>query len=538
MNSQEWHARLRQGQQLQQQGDHAGAEAVFRDLAGQPDNSPGQSVLALDLLARCLHDRHEDAEAVRLLEGAVTLARTALCWQDPLKAGVMQNLARLHLLGGRREASVALGTEVLEGMEKALGSGHVETARAMQNLAAAHYELKHWDRAEYLLLRAKSVWEAQAAPLPELAVCYNNLGRINEERGQYARGIAWHRQAVALRRRLLGEHPDTAFSLGNLGVALASAGEWEEAARTLEECLACYARCGQTGGSAVEGYRRNLEVCRQAMAAGGRAAGRTSLITGSLNDSNVIDLDALRALSGLLPYADDEETSVVAAPAAAAGVPTPSTPAAPAPETASAMPAAETVAVLPTPAAFAPVAAAPEVPAPAGEAERQSLLRDIVEQEWRMFQATPNEGDPAVCQKNPHAFRLMRHMSHIVHDVPFLRSYAEDLRAGERNGRNFMIEKYARMADKLPPLQTSPLLDEITEQESLFLREAAWKHPRIFRAAQGQEFCTYLRCELESLSLRSLELYAAEIRQARQQGINFAQVRYEFLKQHLGGERA
>ena len=55
MNSQEWHARLRQGQQLQQQGDHAGAEAVFRDLAGQPDNSPGQSVLALDLLARCLH---------------------------------------------------------------------------------------------------------------------------------------------------------------------------------------------------------------------------------------------------------------------------------------------------------------------------------------------------------------------------------------------------------------------------------------------------------------------------------------------------
>lgn len=502
MNSQEWHARLRQGQQLQQQGDHTGAGQVFGDLAAREDNSPGQTVLALDMLARCLHEQHHDQEAVQLLERAAILARAELRWQDPLKAGVLQNLARLHLLAGHRETSVALGTEVLEGLEQALGAGHVEVARAMQGLAAAHYELKHWDRAEALLLRAKGIWEAQATPAPELAVCYNNLGRLNEERGQYERGIAWHRQAVALRRELLGEHPDTAFSLGNLGVALASAGQWEEAVRVLEECLACYAHCGRTGGYEVEGYRRNLEVCRQALAAGGRAAGRTSLIAGSMNDSNVIDLEALRALSGLLPYADDEEE--VSAPASLAPASVPA----------------------------APAAAMPQVQD--AEEERQALLRDIVEREWRMFQSTPSEGGPAVCQKNPQAFRLMRRMSHIVHDLPFLRSYADDLRAGEQAGRNFMIEKYARMGNKLPPLQENPHLDEITEQESLFLREAAREHPRIFRAAQGQEFCIYLRCELESLSPRSLELYAAEIRQARQQGINFAQIRYEFLKKHLG----
>lgn len=511
MNSQEWHARLRQGQQMQQQGDHAGAEQVFRELAGQEDNSPGQSVLALDMLARCLHERHHDQEAMRLLERAAILARAELRWQDPLKAGVMQNLARLHLLAGHRETSVALGTEVLEGLEQALGAGHVEVARAMQGLAAAHYELKHWDRAEALLLRAKGIWEAQAAPVPELAVCYNNLGRLNEERGQYERGIAWHRQAVALRRKLRGQHPDTAFSLGNLGVALASAGQWEEAVRILEECLACYAHCGRTGGYEVEGYRRNLEVCRQALAAGGRAAGRTSLVAGSMNDSNVIDLEALRALSGLLSYADDEEGAAVPVPSAPASIPA-------------------------APAAVVAVSAAtmPQAPVRDAEAERQALLRDIVEREWRMFQSTPSEGGPAVCQKNPQAFRLMRRMSHIVHDLPFLRSYADDLRAGEQAGRNFMIEKYARMGNKLPPLQDDPHLDEITEQESLFLREAAREHPRIFRAAQGQEFCTYLRCELESLSPRSLGLYAAEIRQARQQGINFARIRYEFLKKHLG----
>ena len=60
----------------------------------------------------------------------------------------------------------------------------------------------------------------------------------------FAEGIALHRQAVALRTRLLGDHEDTAFSLGNLGVALASGGEWQEAAATLEQAVAMYEKLG------------------------------------------------------------------------------------------------------------------------------------------------------------------------------------------------------------------------------------------------------------------------------------------------------
>ena len=54
--------------------------------------------------------------------------------------------------------------------------------------------------------------------------------------------------------------------MGNLGTALASAGRWREAADMLEQAIACYARCGHTGGNDIEGYRRNLEVCRSALA--------------------------------------------------------------------------------------------------------------------------------------------------------------------------------------------------------------------------------------------------------------------------------
>ena len=67
------------------------------------------------------------------------------------------------------------------------------------------------------------------------------------------------------RKELLGDHTETAFSLGNLGVALATAGQWQEAVDTLQEALDCYARAGHTTGPDIEGYRKNLEICRHAL---------------------------------------------------------------------------------------------------------------------------------------------------------------------------------------------------------------------------------------------------------------------------------
>ena len=98
-----------------------------------------------------------------------------------------------------------------------------------------------------------------------VSTCLNNLGRIYEERGLLEEGIGFHRRSLTIRRETLGEHPETAFSLGNLGTALASAGQWAEAAEVLEECVACYSRQG-IDTPQVDGYRRNLEICRMALA--------------------------------------------------------------------------------------------------------------------------------------------------------------------------------------------------------------------------------------------------------------------------------
>ena len=65
----------------------------------------------------------------------------------------------------------------------------------------------------------------------------------------------------------LGDHPETAFCYGTLGTALAANGQFEEAAQMLNAAIACFEKCGETNGHDVEGYRQNLVICLEAMAA-------------------------------------------------------------------------------------------------------------------------------------------------------------------------------------------------------------------------------------------------------------------------------
>lgn len=168
--------------------------------------------------------------------------------------------------------------------------------------------------------------------------------------------------------------------------------------------------------------------------------------------------------------------------------------------------------------------------------EKERLIEKIVDRELDMFMATPNEGGTSVCQTRPNSFRVMRWMNHCTHDVATLESYLNDLEEAVVSGRNFMIEKYARMDDRLPPLSNSPLLDEITDMEIRFLQEAAARYPHAINVNCDSIFRRYFRCELETLSDRTLELYAAEMKRAAQEGRNTAVERYDNLWRKLGEE--
>ena len=165
---------------------------------------------------------------------------------------------------------------------------------------------------------------------------------------------------------------------------------------------------------------------------------------------------------------------------------------------------------------------------------REAVLAEIVERELAMFLATNNEGGVSVCQTRPDTFRAMRNMAHSAHDDALLASYLDDLRQAETLGRNFMVEKYARMDDRLPPLSTSPLLDQIADAEEAFLHDAQQRYPHVIKSNGQGMFRSYLRCELETLSPRTLELYAAQVNRAQLAGRNLVVERHDYLMRLLG----
>lgn len=176
-------------------------------------------------------------------------------------------LARVEIACNDVENSVRTGRRALELLRRCLPADDPRLAPSLFALSFGEYMARNLGRAEALNLEAKELWERQRGPESlEVSTCLNNLGRIYEEMDRYDEGIAHHKAALAIRLKVLGDHPETAFSLGNLGTALASAGRWQEAADTLEKAIACYARCGQTEGPGIEGYRSNLNICKAALA--------------------------------------------------------------------------------------------------------------------------------------------------------------------------------------------------------------------------------------------------------------------------------
>ena len=142
----------------------------------------------------------------------------------------------------------------------------IEQARLLFARSWAAYSQGDLKEAEEFTLQAKAIWEKEMGPesLP-VSTCMNNLGRIGEETDRPEEGIEWHRKALALRKKLLGDHPETAFCYGNLGTALAAHGKFEEAIDILSAAITIFEKCGNTNGHDVEGYRRNLAVCVEAL---------------------------------------------------------------------------------------------------------------------------------------------------------------------------------------------------------------------------------------------------------------------------------
>ncbi len=169
----------------------------------------------------------------------------------------------------------------------------------------------------------------------------------------------------------------------------------------------------------------------------------------------------------------------------------------------------------------------------AQQKDHDQLLQEVVSIELRMFLAVEPAG-PSACQEQPEALRLMRRASHHVLSTETLESYLGDLREAADEDRNLMTLKYARIDNLVACLNSNPLIDKIVEAEAGWLKDLEERYPLTFVGRGDFAAGVYLRCELETYSDRTLELYFKDISRANDEGQNLTEERYTFLFQQIG----
>jgi hypothetical protein len=179
--------------------------------------------------------------------------------------------------------------------------------------------------------------------------------------------------------------------------------------------------------------------------------------------------------------------------------------------------------------------------------DKGTLIDRILEIELEMFLSVKARRKSG-CQDHPDSFRLHRKAQFSAWSPSTLLSYLGDLQKAEREGRNLMTYKYARMENLIPGGTRGPgiaeILEEIVGAQIAWQKEFAEEYPALMRGARplsrpedtasATSFETYLRGELESYSDETLILLHEDTRRKLDGGVNMSREVYAFLAKEMG----
>lgn len=250
-------------EKLAASGDLAGAEKFCRDqLAGA--TTDGRRIVLMDALVHLLQESGQAKEAEKLCLDELTLMEGMFGPQHQYLADVLHNLARTLDQQNKFDEAIAVTRREMDILAAALPPDSPRLAEAKVAMARHFYETGRFEEANPLLLEALQCFEAaEGRESLGVSACLNNLGRIKENQGENEEGVILLAEAAAIRKKLLGKHPETAFTLLNHGTALAGVGRVHEAANVLGECAAMYAELGMIQSPLYQACQSNLGLCRR-----------------------------------------------------------------------------------------------------------------------------------------------------------------------------------------------------------------------------------------------------------------------------------
>lgn len=220
----------------------AAAPALDRALALREREQGESEEVAQSLDARAWIDfvqgRH--AKAVPPLERALIIRERNLGRTHPLVAESLNNLAALHRELRHYQRAAALYRRAISIFRDLAEPGDTRVAYPLSNLATVYHDQGRFEEAEPLHLEALEIRRRELGEdHPEVGMSLNHVGWFYAISGDAEQAGAYYRRALALREKVLGpEHPDTALTLNNFGLLRLDQGRLDEAAGYFERALA------------------------------------------------------------------------------------------------------------------------------------------------------------------------------------------------------------------------------------------------------------------------------------------------------------
>jgi eukaryotic-like serine/threonine-protein kinase len=236
------------------------ADQHNRAIAAIAD-APGQQVELsryYAALAKALEPMDRVEEAIQLHERALKIAADALGSAHPHVLKLLGNYGKALEKRGRYDSARAVLEAALSGMPEAYREAHVDAGRLHAFLSDLSYTEGKLDDAAVQARRSLEIYQRAGAPEHLLAEAHVNLGNAELARKSFAAALALYRDALALRRRHLGDdHYQIGVNEGSIADALVGLGRYDEAMTHVREAERIFGR-GSAREQAAQAWIRTV----------------------------------------------------------------------------------------------------------------------------------------------------------------------------------------------------------------------------------------------------------------------------------------
>ena len=219
--------------------------AIAEQQQGQAHHSPHEAHIDLSSVVDIVNNTIYFLTAMGRPQTALTLKDTVTMLTDalgpdhPHTLTTRNNLATAHQQAGHLQKAIDMYEALLADRTRLLGPDHPHTLLARNNLATAHHAAGH-------LPTAIDMYEALLPDMtrllgpdhPHTLLARNNLANAHQEAGNLQKAIDMYEALLADRTRILGpDHPHTLLARNNLATAHHAAGHLPTAIDMYEALL-------------------------------------------------------------------------------------------------------------------------------------------------------------------------------------------------------------------------------------------------------------------------------------------------------------